>query len=315
MKGPDKATIRNSTAPGQMRLLLITPTRNEGKYIRTTLESIVAQTLLPVKWIIVDDGSTDNTADIIREYLGKAPFIQYLHIPDRGYRKPSVGVIEAFYAGLSRVGNLDYDVIAKLDGDLRVPPDMLQKISEAFEKGPQLGITGGTRYERFGKERSLKRVHVPRGFVGGTHKFYRNKCFEDIGGLIKRPGWDGVDTIRANMNGWKTGEIESLRIHHLKPTGTARGEGLAWANEKYGNVSYYMGGYLWYFILRVLYRSVERRSLMIGYYMIKGYLKELVHRTPRESAEFRKYLKREQVRNVVDWLRDTFRATRRRNET
>jgi glycosyltransferase involved in cell wall biosynthesis len=261
------------------------------------------QTIDPAKWIIVDDGSTDNTGKIVKEYMEKMPYIEYIYIPDRGYRKPAVGVMEAFYKGYEKVKNLDYDIIAKFDADLKFPPKMLETILDAFIKDPKLGITGGTRYEQSEKDGPFKKVLLPVGFVGGPTKFYRRMCFEDIGGLIIRAGWDGVDTIRASMNGWETGELEDLKIYHLKPTGMAKGEGLRRACEKYGDVSYYMGGYFWYFLLRVIGRSIHGRNYKIGFFMLKGFLNSLYNREKRESIEFRKYLKKNQIKNIRYWYR------------
>lgn len=289
-----------------MKLIIITPTRNEEDFIQATLKCMLAQTILPTRWIIVNDGSTDGTDKIVRACLKHAPFIEYISLADRGYRKPGQGVVEAFCEGYERITGDDYDVIAKFDADLEFPPDTLERISNAFRNDPELGITGGTRYERVSGKGDFKKVLVPKGFVGGPTKFYRKKCFEDINGLIQRAGWDGVDTIRANMKGWRTGELESLKIIHLKPTGTAKGEGLKKACEKYGDVSYFMGGYLWYFLLRVIGRSLQRRSLRVGFYMIKGYLRSHINSLERESQEFSKFLKKIQKQNMIYWIKLIF---------
>jgi glycosyltransferase involved in cell wall biosynthesis len=285
-----------------MKFVIITPTRNEEKFIEETLSSMLTQTLLPLKWIIVDDGSTDDTSDIIKKYMKKADFIEYLYRENRGFRKPGQGVVEAFYAGYEKIKDLDFDVISKLDADLRLPPDTLELIAKSFKNDVTLGVAGGTRFEKGGKNKDFRKVLVPKGFVGGPNKFYRKQCFEEIGGLIPRAGWDGVDTIKANMHGWKTGELDTIKILHLKPTGTAKGEGLAKACEKYGDVSYYMGGYFWYFIVRLVGRSLKNMNPRIGYYMMKGYLNSLLHREKRESDSFRKYLKNIQIKNMKYWI-------------
>ncbi len=285
-----------------MKLIIITPTRNEEKSISITIESMRKQTLLPIKWIIVNDGSTDNTEKIIKELTNNISFVKYVHIPDRGYRKPGQGVIETFYEGYNCIEN-DYDILAKFDADLQFPPDTLEKICKAFRDDPKLGITGGAYYERLNNKGTLKRVLFSEGYVGGPVKFYRKKCFEDINGLIQRAGWDGVDIIKAKMKGWNTGEIEALKIIHLKPTGTAAGEGLKRACNKYGDVSYYMGGYLWYFCLRVIGRSLENRNLKIGYHMVRGFLRSYLNKLDRESPEFRNFLKKMQRKSMIHWFK------------
>ncbi len=290
-----------------LKIVIITPIRNEEKFIKSTLECMVNQTVLPHKWIIVNDGSTDKTEKIIKNFIKNFSFIEYIYIPDRGYRKPAKGVIEAFYEGFKKIGDINYDIIAKFDADLKFPSNTLEKIIEAFENDSHLGITGGTRYEKKDNRENWKIVYVPEGFVGGPYKFYRKKCFNDIGGLIKRAGWDGVDSIKANMRGWSTGELRSLNIYHLKSTGTALGEGRKSASEKYGNVSYYMGGYIWYFILRVIVRSLLARKMEVGVYMIKGYLRAKKNNEPRETLEFRRYLKRKQRQNILYWFKVALR--------
>jgi glycosyltransferase involved in cell wall biosynthesis len=286
-----------------MKILIITPVRNEEEHIRTTLDCMVNQTILPNKWIIVNDGSTDNTDRIIRKYENKHSFIRCISLPNRGHRSPAKGVIDTFYKGYNTVKNEYYDIISKFDADLEFPPYTLEKIINAFKNDPKLGITGGTRYEQRRDNGPYEKVLVPRDFVGGPFKFYRMDCFYDIGGLIRRAGWDGVDTIKANMKGWKTGEIDSLRIIHLKPTGSASGEGLIKACEKYGDVSYYMGGYFGYFILRVMFRSFQEHNFQVGFQMIKGFRKAKRNNETRETKEFRKYLKQKQRENVLYWIK------------
>lgn len=289
-----------------MKIVIITPVRNEEQYISVTINCMLKQTILPIEWIIVDDGSTDNTGTIIKNQIQGHSFIKYVSLKDRGFRKPGKGVVETFYEGYKRIENRDYDILAKFDGDLEFPTNTLEEVSKAFNSDPRLGVTGGTRYERSRIKGSLKKVIVPKGFVGGPFKFYRRKCFEDINGLIKRAGWDGVDTVKANMKCWRTGEIESLKILHLQPTGTSIGEGLIKACEKYGDVSYYMGGYFWYFLLRAIGRSLESRNPKVGYYMISGYLKSRNNNEAREQGDFRMFLKKNQIQNVRNWVKLLF---------
>lgn len=279
--------------------MIITPTRDEEKYLRATIECMLKQTKFPDKWVIVNDGSTDKTGDIIQEFSEKYPFIKYVSLPNRGYRKPGQGVVEAFYQGFKQMETLDYDIIAKFDADIEFPSNTLEKICQVFENDQHLGITGGAIYEQSHKHSHYKKLYVPDDYVCGINKFYRKKCFEDIGGLIYRAGWDGVDNIRANMKGWKTNEIKTLHVYHSKPTGTAQGEGLKKACEKYGDISYYMGGYIWYFILRMVGRSIEARNPKVGYFMLKGYLNSLIKKKHRESKEFRDYLKKKQLKHIA----------------
>lgn len=285
-----------------MKVAIISPVRNEEKNIRVTIESVLTQTLHPINWVIVDDGSSDNTGNIIQYYLKNVPFMQYLRLDDRGYRKPGQGVVEGFYRGFKKIENTDYDIVAKMDGDLHFQRDTIETICKAFADDSTLGIAGATRYEKIGMQDTFTKMPVAKGWVGGPFKFYRRKCFEDIGGLLPRAGWDGVDIVMAAMKGWRTGEIESLKIYHLKPTGTAQGEGLIQACEKYGDISYFMGGFFWYFILRALGRSLLNRNPRIGLYMVRGYLKSKQNRVAREPHDFRVALRKMQIDNTVLWF-------------
>lgn len=286
-----------------MRIAIITPVRNEAQHIGTTIRCMMRQTHLPVKWVIVNDGSTDGTGEIIEKETAGHSFVEHVVVPDRGFRKPAQGVIESFYKGLEALNGVEYDVVSKFDGDLEFPDDMIEQISRAFVEDPELGITGGTRFERVSKTSLLKELIVPDDYVCGIDKFYRKECFEDIGGLICRAGWDGVDTIKANMKGWKTGQLNSLKVVHLKATGTAKGEGLKKAGLKYGDISYYMGGYFWHFLLHVLKLTLFNRKLTLGFYMIKGFFGAMLRGEERESPEFRKALKKRQRKNVATWMK------------
>ena len=285
-----------------MDTIIITPVRNEEKYVKNTIECMLKQTKQPKKWIIVNDGSTDNTENIILESILKCHFIKYIRLDDRGYRKPGQGVVETFNVGLASLQNESYDVIAKFDADIEFPIEMIEKIEMAFKNDIKLGITGPTEWMQHVKSGTYKQVIVPKNFVGGPHKFYRRECYEAIGGLIKRAGWDGVDTIKANMAGWKTMELKNVQVYHLKSAGSSGGEGIRKACEKYGDVSYYMGGYFWYFILRVIGRSIESKDIMVGYYMILGYINSHKNKLDREGLEFRNFLKNQQIENIKYYI-------------
>ncbi len=292
-----------------MRIAIITPVRNEKQHIGTTIRCMVRQTVRPVKWVIVNDGSTDGTGEIIEKEMAGHSFIEHVAVPDRGFRKPAQGVIESFYKGMDALEGVDFDVVSKFDGDLEFPEDMMEQIGRAFEDDPRLGITGGTRYEQINESSPLKELVVPDDYVCGIHKFYRRECFGDIGGLICRAGWDGVDNIKANMHGWKTYQLRSIKVIHLKPTGTSKGEGLKRAGLKYGDTSYYMGGYFWHFLLHAAKLMIFNRKPTLGYYMLKGFFRAMVRGDERESANFRKTLKRRQLRNVARWMRLSSRKT------
>ena len=294
-----------------MKIVIITPARNEEEYVRETIESIIQQTVKPIRWIIVDDGSTDKTVEIIENYTKDFSFMELLKRPNRGFRRPGEGVIESFYEGYNLIKNIEYEIVAKLDADLKFPNNTLELIVNAFEKDKSLGITGGTRYEEIKGKSGYQKIFIQKGYVGGAYKFYRRECFYEIGGIIHRAGWDGVDIVKANMKGWKTGELKDVRIIHLRPTGTSDGEGLKRACMKYGDISYYMGGHFWYFLLRVVGRSILNSNYKTGFYMLKGYLNSKRNKLERESRPFRKFLKKTQrdiiryhIKNIIQFKID-----------
>ncbi len=287
-----------------MRFLIITPARDEESTIGTTLSSMINQTCRPDHWVVVDDGSTDRTSAIAEVHAVQNQFITILRRPDRGFRSPGEGVVEAFEFGLDHAlaqGWL-FDVVGKLDADLDLPHHALACIRDAFAADPTLGIAGLRRLERRTPKGALAGVAPPEGFVGGPTKFYRWSCFEEIGGLIRRAGWDGVDNVRANLKGWRTREISSPTVVHLRSTGTHSGEGFARACRKYGLVSYHMGGHLWYFILRMTFRSLRARDIRVAWHMARGYAAALAADEPRQDTDFRRFLRRLQRRNAARLL-------------
>ncbi len=285
-----------------LKTIVITPVRNEEAYVEKTIQAMIHQTVKPLRWIVVNDGSSDKTKDIVSKYL-HISYIRLIDVPDRGFRLPGQGVVEAFYTGLDSISDLDYDIVVKMDGDLYFDPSTFEAILDEFEKEKSLGIASGSRYDRRKHSSEFKKEIVPLGYVGGPFKFYRRECFHQIGGLIRRSGWDGVDIVKARMHGWDTRELRHVKYYHLRPTGTATGEGIKKANMKYGEVSYYMGGYLWYFALRVIGRSLMARSIWPGVFMILGYARSARLRLAKENEEFIKFMKKIQLENTRNYLK------------
>lgn len=289
-----------------MKIILITPVRNEERYIEICIQCMLRQTYLPNKWVIVNDGSSDKTESIVKKFTENFEFIKYISIPDRGYRNPGKGIMDAFYVGYDTLKDEEFDIIAKFDGDLSFPEDMIEKIVNAFREDPALGITGGIRYDAV-RNNIYRKMIVPKYYVGGPAKFYRKECFKNINGLIRRAGWDGVDVVRAQKENWRTGEIENIVIYHLRPTGTSNGEGIKKASLKYGDVSYFMGGYWWYFVLRVIGRSLQNMSPVMFYYMTIGYLSSKYNNVSRENKAFIDYYKLLQMDNIKGYINLLFK--------
>jgi biofilm PGA synthesis N-glycosyltransferase PgaC len=197
------------------RYALIMPVRDEAKFIGAMIESILAQEFLPAKWIIVDDGSMDNTAEIIRSYARKAKFIELVQLPHRERREP--GGEAAITHALKRLSVAEYDFLARFDADLLFAPDYLSQIMGEFSRNPKLGIAGGGLYVEKGAELELEKV--PEYHVRGALKMYRRECFEQIGGITAQIGWDTTDEVYAWSRGWKTQSFFQYRVIHRRPTG------------------------------------------------------------------------------------------------
>src|SRR5271170_5513575 len=194
------------------KYVIITPVRDEEAYIRHTIESVVAQTIQPAEWVIVDDGSTDGTGSTIDQYSKQFSWIQTVHRENRGFRQAGGGVVEAFYDGHHMLRCNDWDFIVKLDGDLSFESDYFQQCLEAFRKEQTLGIAGGNIYHNIGGKLVIEKN--PRFHVRGATKIYRRACWEAIGGLWPAAGWDTIDEVKANRLGWKTCSFADLHLLH-----------------------------------------------------------------------------------------------------
>jgi len=278
--------------------------RNEGRYISRTIDSILCQSCRPKEWIIVDDGSSDSTAEIVREAAAHAWWIKLVQRKDRGAREPGKGVVEAFYDGLRHLSG-PKDFICKMDGDLEFGADYFEKLLQAFRANPRLGMASGNTYLR-GQSGKLVMEKAAPGFVVGPIKLYRRACFEDIGGLVPHLGWDSIDVYRARLRGWETASFPELRVIHLRTMGTARG--IFWGKMRTGFGDYYIGSDPWFEIVRCFYRMFDRPFMMNGLAIGLGYLQAMLQRRDRiDDVELIAYVRadqRERLRQLLlPWKR------------
>lgn len=277
------------------RYVIITPVRDEEKYVRATIESVAAQTVRPAEWVIVDDGSTDRTAEIIDEYATQFPWVRAVHRPNRGFRKAGGGVVEAFYDGYHALQCDAWEFIVKLDGDLTFSADYFEKCFEHFRQQPSLGMGGGEIYHDQGGD--LKLEGCPRFHVRGATKIYRKACWEAIGGLMPMPGWDTIDEVKASQLGWKTTSFTDLRLVHHRFTGTA--QGLVHDCVKFGLVCYICGYHPVFFAARCVSRLRRRPYIVGSAAMCYGFLKGHVTRASRVSDDqLIDYLRTQQLRRL-----------------
>jgi glycosyltransferase involved in cell wall biosynthesis len=275
----------------QLTYALVTPARDEVDNLRRLAAALDRQTVRPLEWVIVDDGSTDGTAEVARE-LAAAPWIQTLGSP--GARE---GALEdgrragrdmvAFKAGLAALG-AQPDVAVKLDADVSFEPDYFARLLAEFDADPRLGIAGGTCHELDG-DRWLPYA-VTGGHVRGATRAYRRACLEDVSPLEERIGWEAVEEARAALRGWRTESIRDLPFYHHRKLGSRDGARRAWVAQ--GQLAHYLGYRFSFMLLKVLFR-LRREPAAVA--MVWGYLDARRRREPRHSdAAVRAYWRREQ---------------------
>jgi poly-beta-1,6-N-acetyl-D-glucosamine synthase len=277
------------------RYVIITPVRDEEKFIESTIESVRRQTVPPVEWVIVDDGSTDRTGELLDNAAATLPWLRIVHRVDRGFRKPGGGVMEAFYAGYNGVQHQDWEFLVKLDGDLTFAPDYFEKCFDYFRRDPKLGIGGGEIHHEVVGE--LKLEQNPRFHVRGATKIYKRACWETIGGLWPDPGWDTIDEVKANMLGWHTYSFGDLPLLHHRFTGSEGG--ILRDRIKHGKVCYISGYHPLFVVASCLRRLAQKPYVLGAGAILYGFLKAHVIRTRRlEDRSYVAYIRSQQLRRL-----------------
>lgn len=274
------------------RYVLITPCRDEEQFARRTLESVANQTVPPALWIIVDDGSTDQTPQILAEYAAKLPYLKVIRRSDRGFRKLGGGVIDAFYEGFDSINPDDFDYVCKMDLDLDLPPTYFEVLMGKMEQNPRIGTASGKPWFAGRGGRHVSEMCGDENSVGMI-KFYRVECFRQIGGFVRELMWDGIDGHRCRMLGWiaLSWNDPQLRFQHLRPMGTSH---KSWwtGRVRHGIGQYYMGTGPLYMLASAAYRTTRPPILVGGIAMVWGYMKSLVNRSPQyQDPAFRKFLR------------------------
>jgi biofilm PGA synthesis N-glycosyltransferase PgaC len=284
------------TSVRQVRYVIITPARNEEENIEETIRSVVAQTVAPMEWVIVDDGSTDKTVEILERYAKQYPWLRVFHLSDRGYREPGGGVIRAFNYGLCNLQRKNWDFIVKLDGDLNVPLNYFEKCFEEFDQDHTLAIGGGTICHN--KDGVVLPNVDQKLHVRGATKIYRRTFWDQLGGLYPVAGWDTIDELKANMLGWTTRSFTDIQILHRRPTGSADG---AWRNWfKNGRANYITGYHPLFMLLKCLKRISQEPVMLAGVALWCGYLSGYIKRIPRvNEPDLIRYVRKQQVSRLL----------------
>jgi biofilm PGA synthesis N-glycosyltransferase PgaC len=277
------------------KYVVITPVRDEEKFVEATIRSVASQTIRPTEWIIVNDGSSDRTGEIVDRCAAQFPWIHVIHRQNRGFRKSGGGVIEAFYDGYNALRHNDWDFVVKLDGDLTLAPDYFEKCFEHFGAQSKLGIGGGAICHEVNGE--LKVETNPKFHVRGATKIYRRACWEAIGGLWSAPGWDTIDEAKANMLGWKSDTFGELHLCHHRLTGSA--DGLVRDRIKHGLACYVSGYHPLFVAASCIYRIVHKPYIIGSFAMGYGFVKGYVNHVPRvDDTRLISYMRSQQLRRL-----------------
>lgn len=273
--------------------ILITPARNEEANIERVILSMISQTVLPCKWVIVSDGSTDRTDDIVMHYLANNPWIELVRMPEHMERDFSAKV-NCFNTGYARAEDLDYDVVGNLDADISFGPDYFEFLLSKFQSDPDLGVAG-TPFVEEGKHYDYRFTNIEH--VSGACQLFRRKCFEEIGGYIpiKGGGIDWVAVTTARMKGWKTRTFtEKTCLHHRKMGTGNTSAMMTWFRQ--GRKDYFLGNHPLWEIFRTIYQMTKKPIVIGGGLLMLGFAWAAITRMSKPiPMELQRFIRGEQM--------------------
>ena len=297
MEDSNGSSVRSG---GAHRLVIVSPCRDEASTLERTIASMEAQTVQPERWVIVDDGSTDETPQLLARAAERIPWLHVVRRENRGFRKVGGGVIEAFEVGRKSV-EIPYDFIAKLDVDLEFGPRYLEHALERFDQEPELAAVSGQIYMHKNGEIVEEFSMIPE-MVAGCFKLYRREVFEEIGGFVQAVMWDGIDIHQCRLRGLKTANVSDpeLQIIHLRPMGAS--DRSIWRGRlRWGEGQWFMGSTFPYILASGVNRMRERPFVIGGLLIVVGYLKAAIQGRPRyEDERFRRSLRKWQWQRLLE---------------
>lgn len=277
--------------------VVITPARNEAQFIELTLKSLVAQTVKPIKWVVVSDGSTDGTDDIVKKYVTDFPWIDLLRMPERRERH-FAGKVHAFNAGYDRAKGLDFDVVVSLDADVSFDGDYFAFLLQKLAEDSSLGLVGTPFKEEDTPVYDYRYVSIEH--VSGACQVFRRQCFEDIGGYVPVKGGciDHIAVITSRMKGWKTRTFTDRVCFHHRQMGTAQ-QGVFKSRFKNGAKDYSIGNHPLWELFRSAYQTTKKPYVIGGLAVLSGYLWSTITGVPRPvSRELVKFYRAEQMHRL-----------------
>ena len=280
-----------------MKFLIITPACNEEKHLPDLIQSMVNQTLLPFEWIIVDDGSTDNTSNLIQQACLEHKWIRYLRKEKKDTRSPGKSVVETFYFGFDNKTVDDYNIVMKLDADLVLPNNYLFTISNEFMKDKHLGMVGGVCVIKSDGTYILE-TETNLDHIRGALKAYRKECFQDIGGLVKNMGWDTVDEHHARFRGWEVSVLKDLEVLHQRST--HQEYGFLKAAFRNGKMLYSIRMDIFLLIGNSIKKSFKFPFLVLGILMFFGYVFAFITRYEKiVNKDLGKFIRKYRYKKIL----------------
>jgi biofilm PGA synthesis N-glycosyltransferase PgaC len=277
------------------RYIIITPVKNEERFLEGMIESVLRQTIRPVKWIIVNDNSTDGTGEILRRATDAHDWIVAVDSGD-GDKRRKPGGEGVVHCAIRQVNFEEYDFFARLDADISFEANYFERLFREFHNNSRLGIASGVCYV-WSNGRRVEETH-PRFHTRGALKTYRIRCYQEIGGLERELGWDLVDEIRANMLGWETRSFRELKVIHHRPTQTA--SGVLTGYMKLGMASYLVGYHPLFLLARAGRRLAYRPYVLGGLSMLYGFLSAYLKSLPRiADPDLIRYLREQQWNQLI----------------
>jgi len=277
--------------------VIITAAKNEEDYIEKTIQSVISQNILPKKWIIVSDGSTDGTDEIVKKYMAKYDFIHFIRLENSNPRNFGSQAL-AQIRGIEQLKGIDYEYIGMLDADISFGKEYYEDVLSEFQEDPKLGIGGGVLFVILNGKH--KKCMSSQWHVTGGIQLFRKQCYEDIGGLIplEKGGFDSIAVIMARMKGWKVKKIKNIRVFHNRPEWSAKGN-IIGARFRQGILDFSLGYHPIYSIFKFIYRIKEKPFLLSSLLRISGYFFALIKGESSDlPVEVIEYLRKEQMQRI-----------------
>ncbi len=285
-----------------MKYIVVTAARDEAGYIEHTIKSLTAQTIKPIKWVIIDDGSSDQTAELAEAAAAQNDWITVIRRQNRGFRQVGVGNYDALQEGFRTIANLDHDFLSIVDADVEFAPTYFEELSVKYSENPRLGIGCGAVIDTL-DGKNFKADILPE-MTAGPLKCYRRECWEEIGGLVRASSWDAIDCFKAMQLGWlsRTFDEESLHISHLRPTGSTQ-INIFTGKKRRGAGMYFMGAHPVWVIASALRRFFEPPMARGSWYVLVGYFQEMFRRGDQlQDRELVSYIRHWQINRLFRGL-------------